>query len=159
MVLLKICLDVVQIVLCKPVQNTHLGKGNGVNDHHSMTLRMYLLMPLGVINYYFRSLMILMRWVGDGPPLAFIFAIFCSTHKVNRFKGLGEMNKQQLRETIFDVQKRKLTKVTITDFQSDNTIVDINSLPKNNPSSAASRVVRDLEIFKLSCMIYDLIYI
>ena len=72
-----------------------------------------------------------MRWVGDGPPLAFIFAIFCSTHKVNRFKGLGEMNKQQLRETIFDVQKRKLTKVTITDFiQSDNTIVDINSLPK-----------------------------
>ncbi len=47
MVLLKICLDVVQIVLCKPVQNTDLGKGNGVNDHHSMTLRMYLIDAFG----------------------------------------------------------------------------------------------------------------
>ena len=37
--------------------------------------------------------------------------------KLQRFKGLGEMNSDQLRETTLEVHNRKLTQVTIGDFE------------------------------------------
>lgn len=35
--------------------------------------------------------------------------------KLQRYKGLGEMNSDQLRETVFDIQTRKIVQVTIED--------------------------------------------
>ena len=50
--------------------------------------------------------------------------------EVGRFKGLGEMTPQQLKETTMDPKTRMLYKVNIADFKNIDTIVD-NLMGKN----------------------------
>ncbi len=45
--------------------------------------------------------------------------------KITRFKGLGEMNPQQLRESVMEVKTRRLFQLTCNDRDSSETIMDM----------------------------------
>src|SRR3546814_9792131 len=45
--------------------------------------------------------------------------------KVTRFKGLGEMNPPQLRETTMDPNTRRLVQLTLDDFEATSEMMDM----------------------------------
>jgi topoisomerase-4 subunit B len=45
--------------------------------------------------------------------------------QVTRFKGLGEMNPPQLRETTMDPNTRRLVQLTLDDFEATSEIMDM----------------------------------
>jgi topoisomerase IV subunit B len=55
------------------------------------------------------------------------------TPQVTRFKGLGEMNPGQLRETTMDPNTRRLVQLTLEDFDSTREIMDMLLAKKRAP--------------------------
>ena len=45
--------------------------------------------------------------------------------QVTRFKGLGEMNPPQLRETTMDPNTRRLVRLSLDDFQATHEVMDM----------------------------------
>jgi len=50
---------------------------------------------------------------------------------IQRFKGLGEMNPSQLRETVMDPKTRRLVQLTITPSDNVNSMMDLLLSKKN----------------------------
>jgi topoisomerase-4 subunit B len=53
--------------------------------------------------------------------------------QINRFKGLGEMNPSQLKETTMDKEKRQLVKIETSDLTRSQTDEFVRSLMGKNP--------------------------
>ena len=69
---------------------------------------------------------------------------------IQRYKGLGEMNPQQLWETTMDPQSRMLKQVTIENAESANEIFDIlmgtDVEPRKNFIQTHAKAVKNLDI-------------
>ena len=83
-------------------------------------------------------------------PGAFRHAANTSQVVVQRFKGLGEMNAEQLWETTMDPNRRTLLKVTVDDAAEADRTFDMlmgNSVPpRRNFITRHAREVRNLDI-------------
>ncbi|MGL4899271.1 MAG: DNA topoisomerase IV subunit B, partial [Shewanella sp.] len=53
--------------------------------------------------------------------------------QVTRFKGLGEMNPLQLRETTMDPNTRRLVQLTIDDVEQTDSLMDMLLAKKRSP--------------------------
>ena len=53
---------------------------------------------------------------------------------IQRFKGLGEMNPSQLRETVMDPQTRQLVRLSISATDNANAMMDLLLSKKNAPA-------------------------
>ena len=53
--------------------------------------------------------------------------------QVTRFKGLGEMNPLQLRETTMDPNTRRLVQLTIDDIEETDALMDMLLAKKRSP--------------------------
>ena len=53
---------------------------------------------------------------------------------IQRFKGLGEMNPSQLRETVMDPNSRQLVRLSISATDNANAMMDLLLSKKNAPS-------------------------
>ena len=53
---------------------------------------------------------------------------------IQRFKGLGEMNPSQLRETVMDPESRQLVKLSISATDNANAMMDLLLSKKNAPA-------------------------
>lgn len=61
------------------------------------------------------------KYAYDDDELEIVLGEFKSNYKIQRYKGLGEMNPAQLWETTLNPKERKLTKVTLDDaVEADN---------------------------------------
>ena len=52
---------------------------------------------------------------------------------IQRFKGLGEMNPSQLRETVMDPQSRQLVNLSISSSDNANSVMDLLLSKKRAP--------------------------
>ena len=53
---------------------------------------------------------------------------------IQRFKGLGEMNPSQLRETVMDPETRQLVRLSISSTDNANAMMDLLLSKKNAPA-------------------------
>jgi topoisomerase-4 subunit B len=53
---------------------------------------------------------------------------------IQRFKGLGEMNPSQLRETVMDPKSRQLVRLSISATDNANAMMDLLLSKKNAPA-------------------------
>ncbi len=60
-----------------------------------------------------------------------------SRPQVTRFKGLGEMNPLQLRETTMDVNTRRLVQLTLEDEKETAAMLDMLLAKKRSPDRKA----------------------
>jgi len=54
--------------------------------------------------------------------------------QISRFKGLGEMNPSQLRETVMDPNSRQLVRLSISATDNANAMMDLLLSKKNAPA-------------------------
>jgi DNA gyrase subunit B len=73
-----------------------------------------------------------------------------SPSNVQRYKGLGEMDPDQLNETTMDKDHRRMLQVTITDAQEANdALIDLmgeNVEPRKDFITANAKFVKNLDI-------------
>ena len=70
--------------------------------------------------------------------------------EVQRYKGLGEMNAEQLRETTMDPEKRTLNQITVDDAEEADRLFRIlmgeEVQPRKHFILTHAKTVRDLDI-------------
>jgi DNA gyrase/topoisomerase IV subunit B len=78
-----------------------------VSSTSPLTLR---LAQRAVLHFQVRHIALLLQ------PVATVFRTLLGQQHVQRFKGLGEMNPMQLRETTLDPNTRRLVQLVISDW-------------------------------------------
>ena len=67
--------------------------------------------------------------------------------EIGRFKGLGEMTAQQLKETTMDPRKRTLLKVEIANDETDETAERVNQLMGKKPELRFKFIREQTELY------------